>query len=246
MPSDDTANLEAMSEARAYQQAMADLVVRELGLRVPAPAEGVLLDFGSGRGDYARELQGRTSLSLVGLEPDESQHAHYPADVSVIRQLDQLSSKANAVYSLNVLEHIADDVAALRSLAAYCKPGALMLLLVPAHPKLWTAMDTRVGHQRRYTPETLRACVTQAGLKVLREGWFDRTGYWATRAYQIGLYLKSCLTAISAAGSVSPTQAKLFDLLFQALEPSLSKFEFGKNCWVLVQCPIDEVKIPIG
>lgn len=244
MSSVDTANLEAMSQARAYQQAMADLVVRELGLDVANQEEGVLLDFGAGRGDYARALHDRTRLRLVGLEPDESQHTHYPAGVSTIHQLDQLSAPAQAVYSLNVLEHIADDVAALRSLVAHCAPGARVFLLVPAHPKLWTAMDTRVGHQRRYTPQTLRQCATEAGLEVVREGWFDRTGYGATRAYQAWSRLKRwrCGTPCASLteGTVSSQQVRLFDAVFQLTEPALSHLSFGKNCWALARCPLSK------
>lgn len=241
MSSDDTANLEAMSAARAYQQAMADLVARQLGLSVSRPEDGVLLDFGAGRGDYARALQARTTLAVVGLEPDARQHPHYPAGVPVVSSLEHLAAAPRAAYSLNVLEHIADDVGALRSLSAHCEPGARVFLLVPAHPRLWTAMDARVGHQRRYTPETLRACVTEAGLEVLSEGWFDRTGYWATRAYQVWRCLSGgCRNDASAshtAGTVSQIQMRIFDVLFRAAEPVLSRFAFGKNCWVLARCP---------
>lgn len=241
MSSDDTANLEAMSAARNYQRSMADLAVRELGLAVGSPEAGVLLDFGAGRGDYARALQNHTGMRVVGLEPDECQHVHYPAGVPVVSQLEQLRDAPSAVYSLNVLEHIVDDVAALKSLAARCEPGARLFLLVPAHPELWTAMDSRVGHQRRYTPETLRNCVTQAGLEVLREGWFDRTGYWATRLYQwLGLvhsWGDRGSSASQTAGRISRTQVQLFDVVYRLLEPLLPPRAPGKNCWVLAQCP---------
>lgn len=240
MTGDDTANLEAMSAAVAYQHAMAQLVVRELGLDVGSPEEGVLLDFGAGRGDYARALQAHTNLRVVGLEPDASQHLHYPASVPVVSQLEQLSDAPCAGYSLNVLEHIVDDVAALRSLADHCAPGALVFLLVPAHPQLWTAMDTLVGHQRRYTPETLRDCVTQAGLAVLREGWFDRTGYWATRVYQWLAKVRPWGdrgSSASQAGRISRTQVQIFDVVFRLFEPLLPRRAPGKNCWVLAQCP---------
>lgn len=240
MSSDDTANLEAMSAARNYQRAMAELVVRELVLDVGSQEAGVLLDFGAGRGDYARALQDHTSLRVVGLEPDERQHVHYPAGGPVVSQLEQLSDAPCAVYSLNVLEHILDDVAALKSLAARCEPGARLFLLVPAHPELWTAMDTRVGHQRRYTPETLRDCVTQAGLEVLREGWFDRTGYWATRVYQWLAKVRPWGdrgSSASQAGRISRTQVQLFDVVFRLFEPLLPRRAPGKNCWVLAQCP---------
>jgi SAM-dependent methyltransferase len=138
-------------------------------------------------------------------------------------------------YTLNVLEHIVDDAAVLRELAARCRPGAALFILVPANPKLWTPMDILVGHQRRYTAQGLRDAVRQAGLTVMEEGWFDRTGYFATRAYQtlciVGL-LKS-----KTSGAVTKRQIKVFDVLFRVAEPLLTllRLPFGKNRWLLAR-----------
>jgi hypothetical protein len=95
-------------------------------------------------------------------------------------------------------------------------------------------MDTLVGHRRRYMPDTLRRVVDQAGLELLSEGWFDRTGYFATRAYQL---LERTGLLRARAGAVSKRQLRMFDALFKALEPMLSRFAFGKNCWVVVKVP---------
>jgi SAM-dependent methyltransferase len=233
----DAANLDAMTEARAYQAAMRELVIEKLALRTRR-GRGVVLDFGAGRGDYAAAIQPQTSMTVVGMEPDVSLHGHYPANMSVVPSLERIAAGTlDCAYSLNVLEHIEKDVRALRELSSRCRPGAPIFLLVPANPSLWTPMDTLVGHWRRYMPDTLRATAEQAGLVVDDWGWFDRTGYFATRAYQM-LYDTGMLKA-KRPGSVSRRQIRCFDGLFRVAEPVFSGLHlpFGKNCWVLARRP---------
>ena len=231
-PGCDAANLEAMGAAVRYQAAMRKLVARALELTVDVP----VLDFGAGRGDYAAELARELGAAVTCLEPDQALHRHYPEGMRVLASLAQLRpGSLSCAYSLNVFEHIEDDVGALRQLAARCKPGARVFILVPANPKLWTAMDTLVGHRRRYMPNTLRALAEHAGLTVLAEGWFDRTGYFATRAYQ--LLHKLAGSKQARAGEVSKVQIKCFDILFRVAEPLLGRLPFGKNCWILAEIP---------
>lgn len=230
----DAANLEAMSVAKSYQAAMLKLVQHKLAM--PAK-QGRVIDFGAGRGDYAIALSAASvGTEVLAFEPDTLLHAHYPEPLSVVSILEEIPEQcAAAAYSLNVLEHIHDDAAALRAWATRCEAGAHIFLLVPANPGLWTPMDTLVGHQRRYTPATLADTVRAAGLSVEESGWFDRTGYFATRAFQ----LLSRVRGNTSTGTVSKGQMRLFDALFSLAEPVFSTLHlpFGKNCWVLAKKP---------
>lgn len=231
-PGCDAANLEAMGEAVVYQAQMRQLVADALKL---GATRARVLDFGAGRGDYAAALQRQTGSPVMCLEPDVTLHRHYPPSLPVVAGLEQVEPGLACAYSLNVFEHIPDDAQALRSLAARCAPGARIFILVPAYPALWTPMDTLVGHRRRYTPAMLRTLVDQAGLVTLKQGWFDRTGYFATRAYQ--LLHRTGLLKPQRAGAVSKTQIRCFDILFRMAEPLMRRLPFGKNCWVLAEVP---------
>jgi SAM-dependent methyltransferase len=57
----------------------------------------------------------------------------------------------DAVYSANVLEHIADDAAVLRHAARVLRPGGCFVAVVPAGAWLYSAFDASIGHHRRYT-----------------------------------------------------------------------------------------------
>ena len=88
-------------------------------------------------------------------------------------------------YSLNVLEHIDDDVAAIRALARTLRPGGRLLIYVPAFPLLYTSMDRKVGHVRRYRQRDLRTKVAAAGLTVTKAQYVDSLGFLATLAYRM-------------------------------------------------------------
>jgi SAM-dependent methyltransferase len=76
----------------------------------------------------------------------------------------------------NVLEHIADEVDAVAAMAEALRPGGTLGLLVPAHPRLYGALDRRFGHERRYTRGHLRDVVERAGLHVERLYSFNMLG----------------------------------------------------------------------
>ncbi len=59
---------------------------------------------------------------------------------------------------LDVLEHQEDDVHFIEELVAKMEPGSVLLLTVPALPKLWSPWDEALGHFRRYTKASLLEC----------------------------------------------------------------------------------------
>ncbi|WP_174280485.1 class I SAM-dependent methyltransferase, partial [Sphingomonas bacterium] len=74
---------------------------------------------------------------------------------------------------LDVVEHIADDVAALAAMRERLAPGGAILITVPAHPWMWSAHDVVNHHHRRYTKATLRAAIAAAGLRPERLAYFN-------------------------------------------------------------------------
>jgi SAM-dependent methyltransferase len=78
----------------------------------------------------------------------------------------------DAIGAFDVIEHIADDRAALRSMHRALAPGGGLLLTVPQHPWLWSWMDEEAHHVRRYTAPELRTKVEEAGFRVQRMSSF--------------------------------------------------------------------------
>lgn len=77
----------------------------------------------------------------------------------------------DAVVTLDTIEHVPDDAAALSEIARVLKPGGLLLMNVPAYMFLWSPHDVALMHQRRYTVSSARKVVARAGLKVERASY---------------------------------------------------------------------------
>jgi SAM-dependent methyltransferase len=82
----------------------------------------------------------------------------------------------DTVVALNVIEHIQDDVGALRSIAGMLQPGGRAVILVPALPSLFGSLDVQLGHHQRYTHKTLNDRMRRAGFRVQCIFYFNLIG----------------------------------------------------------------------
>jgi ubiquinone/menaquinone biosynthesis C-methylase UbiE len=78
----------------------------------------------------------------------------------------------DVVTALDVLEHTDDDLAAMREMWRAMKPGAVLVVTVPAYGFLWSEHDEALHHRRRYTAHELRNKLTNAGFEVERSTYF--------------------------------------------------------------------------
>lgn len=65
-----------------------------------------------------------------------------------------------------VLEHVDDPVATLKSWLPCLRDGGVALLTVPAYRHLWGPSDEWAGHVTRFEPDEFRRIVENAGFKV--------------------------------------------------------------------------------
>lgn len=208
-------NLEVMQEAVNYNRYLLDTVLEH------APATGTVMDFGAGSGQFAAPLSKR-GLDIVALEPDSHLRQRLAQQgLKAVASLQHVPDNSlQYVYSLNVLEHIEDDVGALRELHSKLVPGARLLIYVPAFPVLYTSMDAKVGHIRRYTRSTLLKAVSAAGFRVQRASYADCLGFVATLAFKY---------SGNASGDVNRTALKLYD---RAIFPLSRVLDLLARRWV--------------
>jgi SAM-dependent methyltransferase len=67
---------------------------------------------------------------------------------------------------LDVVEHVEDDVALLRTARQLLRRGGHLLVAVPAFPSLWGRHDDMLHHKRRYTKGSLRRVVGDGGFFI--------------------------------------------------------------------------------
>lgn len=166
--------LELMEAADNYNAALLEIVKK-----YASPA-GSVIDFGAGIGTFARRLV-TSGYHVRCVEQDSGQRArlrqHGLDAVATLNDIEPAS--ADYIYTLNVLEHIADDRAILADLCDRLGSGGRLLIYVPAFPVLYSSFDRSVGHVRRYRMAPLIERAQEAGLTVMEAYYYDSLGFFA-------------------------------------------------------------------
>jgi SAM-dependent methyltransferase len=181
--------LDAMSQTPRFNRWMADTILPWVGSYV--------IEIGAGIGNLSRFLASRRK-SYIGIDIDDEHLARLwvrfqnrpnfslaKADLGNPEDFVELRERADTVVCLNVLEHVADDVAGLANIASSLIPGGYAIVLVPQDQAIYGSFDEVLGHHRRYSEGELRGKMEAAGLaietvlhfnRITRPGW-----YWNAR-----------------------------------------------------------------
>lgn len=219
-------NLEVMREAENYNRYLLDLIVRHSGGARRA------IDFGAGSGTFAVPCTA-AGFAVTAVEPDGQLRALVErAGVPAVADAAELAdAEFPYAYTLNVLEHIPDDVEALRGLKAKLTPGGRLFVYVPAFAVLFTSMDAKVRHVRRYTRATLSNSLITAGFEIDTIRYADSLGFAATLLFK---------AFDNGRGDVNRRMLRLYDRVALpvslALDTLASRW-FGKNLFALARRP---------
>lgn len=106
----------------------------------------------------------------------------------VFDQEPSMLGRYDAVFLLDVLEHIEEDKSFLTAALRHLRPGGVMIVNVPASMLLYSRYDTAAGHVRRYRRATLSKVFRETGLRpeVLR--------YWGMSMVPVLVVRKLCLS----------------------------------------------------
>lgn len=173
--------LDALAGAGRYKEWLVSRVLPHIG--------GSVLEIGCGTGTFTRHFAAAAKRVLAididaGFVASARRATGNLPGVTVERAdatTRQWDGAFDTVVMLDVLEHIADDAALLRSLHAALKPGGRLVLKVPAHRALFGPMDSAVGHRRRYSRAGLEAVLTEAGFDAPETRYFNAAsvfGWW--------------------------------------------------------------------
>ncbi|MEU8343216.1 Methyltransferase domain-containing protein [Actinomadura meyerae] len=218
-------------EARNYRKYEYETVAPHVGRS--------MLEVGSGLGHFSEQFAGRLDYLVVsdndpycvgelrgrydGNDDVEVIDLALPAEIKIRRKVD-------TVVMMNVLEHIKDDVQALRDLAAVTEPGGRIVIWVPGYMQLYGDFDRKVGHVTRYTPQTLEASVREAGLvpEVLKPiNFLGGIAWWfAVRR--------------GGAGYPDPRLVKIYDRTVVPVTRTIERFvrpPFGQTVFCVARVP---------
>jgi SAM-dependent methyltransferase len=167
-------------------------IVRSVLARYASGRDGKILEVGCGNGGNLSLLAGFGDVTAVEMDAQARARAaaRGVARVTPGWLPDGLPFEAaqfDLVAALDVLEHVPDEPQALAALRRQLRPGALLLLTVPAYQWLWGAHDTASHHQRRYTRGRLVARLRAAGLQPVYASYFNTLLFPLAVAYIKGV-----------------------------------------------------------
>lgn len=172
-------DLEAMTFAINYHQWILEQIKPFIGQCVA--------EIGAGNGNFSDFILKENVKALYAFEPSKNMFDilknKYIDNNKVAAVNDFFENKSNnyceffdSVMYINVLEHIPNDLEALIHAHNTIKKDGYLLIFVPALSFLYSDLDKKVGHQRRYSKKTLVDVVTQAGFKIEKIKYFDLLG----------------------------------------------------------------------
>jgi SAM-dependent methyltransferase len=217
-------NLEVMDCAKNYNQYLVDLVKLNLNLN------SKVIDFGAGIGTFAEKIS-HFFPKVICVEPD-----HMMSEIIRQKKIDTYKSlfeikeeKILSLYSFNVLEHIEDDQAIINDIYNFMPNGSRVLIYVPAFQALFSSMDEKVGHYRRYNKKSILKLLGNTKFRVLKFEYVDSLGFFITYLYKF---------FGSKKGDLSKGPVEIFDTyifpISKVIDHITCKF-FGKNLYVLLE-----------
>ncbi len=158
----------------ARRQIITELIARHTDL----PPTAQILEAGCGTGGNLAMLA--EFGNVVAFEPDAvarqlaSEKSGFEIrDGRLPEQMPFDEVRFDLVAALDVVEHLDDDAASLRALAAAIRPGGWLLVTVPAFGFLWSRHDEVHHHKRRYRKPDMLSPIREAGLTPCMASYFN-------------------------------------------------------------------------
>jgi SAM-dependent methyltransferase len=135
----------------------------------------LLLEIGSGIGNNVRILMQYTDVVATEIDPVYLQvlrNAYLNTPGVDVREWDVTQPppedlpQPDTILCSNVLEHIEDDRAAVANADQALKPGGRMIIIVPRGEKLYSTLDSAIGHYRRYNKERLTSLFSDLDYEI--------------------------------------------------------------------------------
>lgn len=207
------------------------------------PRDAAFLDIGTSTGSNLRLLRQLGYPNVSGV--DRSQQAiEYcrskglgSVELGDTCDLPFASESFDVVLATDVIEHVEDDLQALREIRRVLKPGGHAVITVPAFKMLWGLQDEAGHHKRRYRLGDLVKKVLDAGLVPVRKHYFNYLLFvpilaarWLIRLLRLRIANENQLTT----PLINRVLLAIFDLDVKTA-PRL-KPPFGVSCLVVAEC----------
>ena len=218
-----------------YNRDVVKKIIQGFGLERHSGQLVSVLEFGAGTGVLAEIWESDYGITPTCVEIAPSlQKILISKGFKTLDNIAKLSQDQGFIYTSNVLEHIEDDLGALIQIRSHLEIEGKLAIYVPALPFLFSDLDRRVGHFRRYRKSELINKVEIAGFRIEYCHYNDCLGVLASLALKIIGYknkagLGSKKSLIFYDNVVYPISIILDKIVF--------KFLIGKNLLLIATNP---------
>tara|TARA_Y100000310_G_C20688153_1_gene820447 strand:+ start:2415 stop:3125 length:711 start_codon:yes stop_codon:yes gene_type:complete len=206
----------------------ANLWVKYIILQIKDYLKDNILEVGAGYGSFTKSYMNNFKDILL-LDSDKKniksliKKFDENKNIKVLKsEVKDLEQNFNTIIYFNVLEHIETDILEIENSIQKLNIGGHLIILVPAHQKLYSKLDRAVGHYRRYDINFFKKNIFK-GAQIVELKYLDIFGYL--------LYF---LNKFFFKEETFPTKLKIFiwDKIFTPftiIVDFLFRYKFGKN-----------------
>ena len=218
--------------------------------RFPPVSGETIFDIGGGNGYVSLGLM-KAGFDVVLIEPGLAGATN--AKRRGIRDVicatpDQVKIRNHslpAIALFDVIEHLEDDLAFLKSMRALVKQGGFLYVTLPAYSFLWSDEDIQAGHFRRYTTGSICKIIDSAGFAIMFSSYifrplpvpiflFRSLPYWLGLSRTIGAARKDLQHHVVKRGLASRVLSSLLQKEVKNLANNVS-MHFGGSCLVVAK-----------
>jgi ubiquinone/menaquinone biosynthesis C-methylase UbiE len=193
-----------------------------------------ILDFGAGIGTIAEYVKNIINEKPICVELDSSLRNYLKMrGFSSFKSIMSAGSNFDGVYTSNVLEHIDDDIGALRDIKLALKKDGILSIYVPAYMCLYSDVDRFAGHYRRYAKKELLEKLVLAGYDIVECQYCDSLGFFVSLAVKV-FGFKSGVLQLGSRKSLVFYDKYIFPVS-RFFDKIGLKFFFGKNLFVVAK-----------
>jgi SAM-dependent methyltransferase len=132
---------------------------------------------------------------------------------------------------INVLEHIENDRDIIRGIHTSLNPGGTLIVFSPALPFLYSPLDKRLGHFRRYGKRELASMFEASGFAIAKLQYMDIAGV-------LPWYL---INALAGSCSFNPSLVRIYDRVVVPITRWIEhccRAPVGKNVLIVGRKPL--------
>ena len=134
-----------------------------------------ILEVGCGTGSILETLSkwgNIAGLDISSKAVEASRHRGFQNVICEDLLQYNTDTKYDLIVAMDVLEHIQEDVGALKKIHSLLKPNGKIIISVPVHKFLWSSRDEALHHKRRYHKVEIKQKIIDSSFKILQGSYF--------------------------------------------------------------------------